>query len=264
MLRRPVGRLGIFAAITVVLMAMLAVTVPANSAPTWPTSTESSAEGSLSGTKDDVIEYVVMGSELDSYAIGARIPIEIVNGVEKAALPEYVESSTGTPANWHPADPEADGRGVRRDGEEHRRGQYAGAGGSRQAVRHHRDEERQREKVHGRACRYVRFHEADRLGVEKLHYKHDLSTSAVKRATIKYYSRYNEGGNNSNSKTWIYRSKVNRVVCFKRSGVCQVTERTTVRIVDSRQDVNGTVRGIINAYCEGVPRKCRWWVKHAK
>lgn len=204
---------------------------------------------------------------MDSYAIGARIPIEIVNGVEKAALPEYVESSTGTPANWHPVDPEAGMPTAEEYAEMERSIGEASTQEPAAAVKPYDIistwNDKDRRFMAERAGTYD-FTNQTGWGWRKLYYKHDLSTSAVKRATIKYYSRYNEGGNNSNSKTWIYRSKVNRVVCFKHSGVCQVTERTTVRIVDSRQDVNGTVRGIINAYCEGVPGKCRWWVKHAR
>lgn len=99
---------------------------------------------------------------------------------------------------------------------------------------------------------------SDGFGWRKAYYKHDLTTSALKTITGKYWYYENDGGYR-----WVYRTTMTELTCTYTQG-CWVTDRLTARAVWERSNWDGSMFGLVTAYCEGYYGKCPSWVKHSK
>ncbi|GHG49705.1 hypothetical protein [Streptomyces griseocarneus] len=107
------------------------------------------------------------------------------------------------------------------------------------------------------------------FGLTKVDQKHNLSLAAVK-ATTKYPRPGASGKEplNGSSTTYNYRTEVLHIKC---SGwwifrTCRVVDVKTIRAgVDFRVPPggDGKSKGVITAFCEGVPGRCPDWVRNS-
>lgn len=95
------------------------------------------------------------------------------------------------------------------------------------------------------------------FGWRKAHYKHDLSTGAIKTITMKYFSRAPDGG-----QAIRYRTTMKHILCLT-SG-CYVMDTLTARAVVDFKTWDARTFGLVTAYCEGYSGACPYWVKDAR
>lgn len=96
------------------------------------------------------------------------------------------------------------------------------------------------------------------FGWRKAYYKHDLTTSALKTITGKYFNYDNVGGYR-----WVYKTTMTELTCTYTQG-CWVTDRLTALASFERSNFDGSMFGLVTAYCEGYYGKCPSWVKNSK